>query len=383
MINTKDKRIAIFISSFRAGGGERVMVELANRFSQRGYVVDLVVINSTGEYKKDVLPEVNIIPLNARRIALSLPSLVNYFMKYKPTHMVALDEYTHILAILAKRASFSNTKIYLRLGNIFSILHQRHIDEGRKLIPRLSKLLYKKANGVIANSKGVAEDARKVFSLDDSQIKVIANPKPIEDIRKKASEMPDHPWFKNKETPIILGVGRLRKQKDFVTLIRAFAKVADEIPSRLVIVGKGREEKELRNEISNLNLQDKVLLAGFQENPYSYMNHSDVYVLPSLWEGLPNSLLEALIVGVPTISSDCQAGPREILAPNTDINTKITKRENAEYGMLFPVGDVDELALSIKEMLNGESEKYRNVFVERAAQYDTEKIVDQYLAIFE
>ena len=145
---------------------------------------------------------------------------------------------------------------------------------------------------------------------------------------------PDHPWLQDKQVPVIIGVGALAYVKDFNTLIRAFAKVRNDRPCKLIILGKGTLRDELLELAATLNIKDDVSLPGFVHKPYAYMAHSDVFALTSRWEGLGFVLIEALAVGTPAVATDCQSGPREIL-------------QDGKYGRLVPVGDDAALAEAI------------------------------------
>ncbi len=386
-MDIKNKRICFFLSSFRAGGGEKVMVELANAFAGRGYDTDLVVIKPIGEYRRCVSKAVNVVSVDGGRIILSLPRMIAYMRRRRPNVIIGLDEFTHLIALISKFVARTKTKIFLRVGNIYSILYERHRQEGRMVIPAISKLIYKYADHVIANSRGVADDLVKTVSLTKPPI-VIGNPKPLKVIEQKSGQFVDHPWFINKTKPIIVGVGRLRAQKDYPTLIRAFARLVKELPAVLVIIGCGREEKIIKKTIIECGVENSVWLAGYHDNPYALVARSDVFVQPSLWEGLPNALLEAMAVGVAVVSSDCEAGPREILAPDTDIHKhllpNIDSYYKAEYGVLFPVGDERALFGALKELVVNQQlrAEYSKKGRLRVSGFDTEIIVDKYEALF-
>jgi glycosyltransferase involved in cell wall biosynthesis len=143
-----------------------------------------------------------------------------------------------------------------------------------------------------------------------------------------------HDWLENPDIKVIMGIGRLTYQKDFPTLIKAFARVRQKINSRLVILGEGRQRKELEYFINDLGLTDDVQLPGFVTNPYQWLAKSTLFVLSSRWEGSPNALTEALALGIPVVSTDCRSGPREIL-------------RGGQLGRLVPVGDVMALSEAI------------------------------------
>jgi glycosyltransferase involved in cell wall biosynthesis len=171
------------------------------------------------------------------------------------------------------------------------------------------------------------------------KIKVIYNPVITPELFAKAEEPLDHPWFRPGEPPVVLGVGRLTQAKDFPTLIRAFALVRKERPARLMILGEGEERPKLEALVRELGLEEDVALPGFVGNPYKYIARAGVFVLSSAWEGLPTTLVEALALGTPVVSTNCKSGPEEIL-------------EEGRWGRLVPVGNIEELAKAIGESLS-------------------------------
>jgi len=175
----------------------------------------------------------------------------------------------------------------------------------------------------------------------------------------------NHPWFAPGEPPVILSVGRLTKQKDYPTLIRAFALVHRERPARLMILGEGEERPKLEALIQELSLDDDVSLPGFVDNPYAYMARSAVFVLSSAWEGLPTVLIEAMAVGTPVVATDCPSGPAEIL-------------EGGKWGKLVPVGDVEALAEAIARKISSPMQKSRLDVCER---FRMDKVIAQYIYI--
>src|SRR5262249_54469789 len=145
-------------------------------------------------------------------------------------------------------------------------------------------------------------------------------------------------WFAAGSPPVVLGVGRLALQKDFSTLIKAFAHVRSRAPARLLILGDGEKRVELEVLVKELGLTADVCLLGYVDNPFAYMRRCAAFVLSSEYEGLPNSLIEAMACGAPVISTDCPCGPAEIL-------------DGGRYGLLVPVGDVEAMAAAISATL--------------------------------
>jgi len=222
------------------------------------------------------------------------------------------------------------------------------------------------ADAVIAVSHDVAEDIVRHTGLDRNQITTIYNPTVTPDLAEKAKLYVDHPWLTPGSPPVILGAGRLSPQKDFQTLIKAFARIRAVHPARLIILGEGKKRNQLQALAQSLGVGDDVALPGFVENPFAWMTRSSIFVLSSAWEGLPGVLIEALACGCPTVSTDCPGGAAEILA-------------NGLYGMLVPVGDDKALAEAILATLD--TPPAPELLRKRAAQFSIEKAVNQYLEV--
>lgn len=357
------------------------MIDLANGFAERGYAVDLVVLKPVGQYAEQVDARVRVVSLDARRIILSLPKFVSYLRREPPEVLLALDEYTHLLALFARKISRAQTRIFLRVGNMFSELFTHYQGWKNKTLPFFVQKFYKYADGIIANSHGVADDIIKVTGIDKNKVSVIYNPKNLEFIRTRSQEEVGHIWLARKTVPVIIAVGRLRVQKNFPLLIRAFVRVVRNIPSRLIIIGGGREEERLRALLRELDCEDIVSLPGYQDNPYAYMSKADLFVSASLWEGMPNTILEALVCGLPVIASDCDSGPREILAPDTDYRFRLKSGiEYAKYGVLFAVNDENALVEAMTKLLRDTAlrREYASRTSERIKEFDSQKILDDY-----
>jgi glycosyltransferase involved in cell wall biosynthesis len=187
----------------------------------------------------------------------------------------------------------------------------------------------------------VARDLAATALLPLDSIETIYNPVINDQMLTNAKEPVTHEWFKSMGILVILGVGKLEPQKDFPNLIHAFAKVHETRPARLVILGWGPDRPELEALIQTLGLEADVALLGYVENPYAYMARSSVFALSSAWEGLPTVLIEAMALGLPVVSTDCESGPAEILA-------------DGKYRYLTPVGDSAALAEGILRVLGGQ-----------------------------
>jgi glycosyltransferase involved in cell wall biosynthesis len=367
IIMITNKKIALFLSSLRGGGAERVFLNLANEFTNRGFKVDLVLAQKEGPYLDRVSKGIRVVDLEAKRVLFSLLPLLRYLKKENPDILISSMEHVNITSVLAKLLSHSKTKIIARVANTlsFSLKGTKWYKRGVRKYGAM--LFYRLADEVVTNSKGSADDLSKTLKIPRSKIKVIYNPTVTTDILEKANEKTNHKWLKNKTCPAILGVGRLfDKQKDFSALIRAFAKLRRTRDAKLIILGEGGDREKLEELVKVLNLKDDVDMPGFVNNPYAYMAKTDVYVLSSRWEGLPNTLIEAMACGTPVVSTNCPSGPAEIL-------------EDGKYGKLVPVEGVDALAEAIQAILD--SSLNSNILRKRASFFSVESAAKKYLEL--
>ena len=330
-------RIALLVPSLAGGGIATVLLVIARGLADRGYAVDLVVFNRSGELDGRVPDDVRLIDLGVRKLPAALPKLVGYLKSARPGLVIAASWYAVFIALAAKRFCCPGIRLWVRQDNVHSI-QAAHARRKHRLILKAIRLLLPSAERIIAVSAGVAEDLQRQAPRIAGRVRVVPNPVPHDDIAAMAAAPLDHPWFDEPDVPVILSAGRLVGQKDFSTLIRAFAEVAKSRPARLVILGEGRERDALAGLARELGVAEGVDLPGFVVNPFTWMSRARVFAVSSIDEGLSMVLVEAMACGTPVVSTDCPHGPREVL-------------EGGRWGPLVPVGDAHALAEAILETL--------------------------------
>jgi glycosyltransferase involved in cell wall biosynthesis len=361
----QQKRVAIFIPDMRGGGAQRVAMNLCRGISERGHLVDLVLAEATGPYLAEIPESVHLVDLRARRILLSLPALVRYLREEKPAALLSFLHYANIVALWARRLARCPKRVVVTEHNTLSSSVENALGLALRLMPQLTRLFYPWADAVVAVSQGVADDLAQRTGISRKRIQVIYNPVVTPQLREKARTRAEHPWFRDANQPVIVAVGRLTAQKDFSTLIRAFACVRRTRAVRLLILGEGEERPQLEALVKQLCLDQDVSLPGFVPNPYPYMAQASLFILSSRWEGLPTVLVEALYCGTPIVSTDCPSGPREIL-------------RGGQYGRLVPVADVASLARAIEIILDNRGNRPPR---ESVKPFEMETIVRQYMSI--
>lgn len=357
--------ISIFLPSLRGGGVERMRLYLAKRFVERGYKVEFVLAKCEGPYLGEVPKNINVVDLKAGRVLTSLPALVRYLRRAQPVALLSAMDHSNIVALWAKRFAMVRARVVVSVHTTLSMV-VNHTNHRGRLIPYIARWCYGWADGIVAVSRGVADDLSNAIRLPRERIRVIYNPVVVPEIFELAREPVNHSWFRAGEPPVVLSVGRLTAAKDYPTLLRAFSQVIKVRPMRLVVLGEGEERARLEAKVLGLGLEDIVSLPGFAKNPYAYMSKAKVFVLSSAWEGFGNVLVEAMAVGTPVVATDCPNGPAEIL-------------ENGKYGRLVPVGNAEALAEGILAVLDGTTNS--EVLRHRAKEFFYDDIADQYLEI--
>ncbi len=358
--------IALFLPSVRGGGAQRVVVNLAQGMSERGRRVDLVLGTAVGPFLERLPPAVRLVDLGARRLVGSIGPLVGYLRRERPRALVSSMSHANVIALLAARLAGRGTPVMVTEHNTMS----QAGGEGplaRRFWPILLRACYPWADSVVAVSRGAADDFAATTGFPRARIAVVYNPVITSELMAMAKLAPDHPWFGPGQPPVILAVGRLTVQKDFPTLLRAFAEVRRRRRARLIILGEGEGREALESLAADLGLTADVALPGFRDNAMAYMACSAVFVLSSAWEGLPTVLIEALAAGTGVVSTDCPSGPREIL-------------QDGRLGALVPVGDAAALAAAMDVALGRPAGVTP---AEALAPFTQDSAVDHYLRLIE
>jgi len=353
-------RLALFTTFLGSGGAERVTVNLAKGFRDHGLEVDLV-LTRFGPQQYEIPSGVRLINIGAPRIYAALPGIIRYLRQVQPDIVLSAEAAVNVTVLLAWRLSGSRARIFVAEHNSRIEATKNSRDWRVKLLPVFIRKTYPWTDGIVAVSKGAADQLAKIAPIVKHKIRVIYNPVVSEELFVKAEQPLNHPWFCKGEPPVILAAGRLIFQKDFTTLIRAFALVRKKRPARLMILGEGKDRARLEALVRKLGLEEDVALPGFVENPYKYMKRASVFVLSSRWEALPTVLIEAMACGCPVVSTDCPSGPAEIL-------------ENGKWGRLVPIHSPELLAKAILETLE------RPIYAtERAKYFSLERATQEYL----
>lgn len=288
-----------------------------------------------------------------------------YFIKRtitteKPNIVISINNYANIILSFCNLLSKNGPKTILTHHNNLSQVIDKRCSPLVRFILRIFLFIIFKKSYHIAVSKGVADDIKNLSK--QKNIKVIPygfNFKKVNRIKSLS---------KRKK---ILSIGRFDKQKDFMNIITAFSYVIKKYKKcNLTLIGDGQDHYKLLNYVNKLNLTKFIKIIGWKSNINEYLRMFDLFIFSSLYEGLPNVIIEAMSHGLPVISTDTPFGPREIL-------------DNGTYGILVPMKDPEAMARAIYELLTDEKkyDHYSQKSLERAKYFSLEKMLNSYQKI--
>ena len=361
----RGKSLVVYLPDLAGGGVERIHINLAPHFLAAGLKLTFLLDRRAGSLVDKIPPGVDVHVLNASRQIAAIPRLVRYLQSHRVDCLLSNMEHANVICVWARRLAGARTKIIATQHNSFSDQVRRRSWKF-KILPQLYHWTLPSADSIVCVSDGVARDLAKMCGLDRGRMRVIYNGVVTGDMKRLADEPVDHPWFTSGE-PVLVAAGRLVKQKDYPTLLKAFAKLTKQKPSRLLILGEGPLRGELRALAKRLAIVDRVDMPGFVENPLRYMRRAAAFVLASRFEGFGNVLAEAMACGTPVVSTDCPHGPSEIL-------------DFGRYGRLAPPGQPDALAAAILATLN--SPLRAEDLKSRAESFSATQCALSYLSLF-
>ncbi len=367
---TEPADVAFLLPNLAGGGVERVVLNLSAALVAAGRSVEVVLLRAEGELLASLDKRVRVVELGVTvpsdaLFVLGLPALTRYLRARPPRVLYSGMTSLNVMALWARRRSRAATAVVVSEHVPVSVNATTH--PLKRLLPAIVRRAYPHADAIVAVATALADDLARVARIPRERIDVVYNPVVTPRLLTQAQQPPEHPWFAD-DAPIVLGIGRLTPQKDFVTLIEAFALLRARRQCRLLILGEGEQRAELEALVRQRGLEEHVALPGFVPNPASYLGHADAFALSSRYEGLAVVLIEALACGCPVVSTDCLSGPDEIL-------------ESGRYGRLVPVADPRALADALDATL--EAPLPAETLRERAAAFTVEAIAPRYTAIFD
>ena len=377
----REKKVLFLIPTLFRGGAERVISEVSLALPES--IEPVIVV-----FEKKIS-----FPYRGKLVSLDSPISKNLFLRFFRFFV----RWLKFLKVLASEKPDCVVSAGASANAISILAHPRpvvrvdmHISGSRKGWRQLPfklfvRFFFKKAHLLVAVSKAIALDLEKNFRIPPEKIRVIYNPVNVKKLQALAQEPLDPEYESLFACPVIIAMGRLERQKGHQYLLRAFTQVKKKIPqAQLVLLGEGSLKGSLQELSHELGIQDSVHFLGWQENPFRFLARAKVFALSSIFEGLPDVLLEALACQLPIVSFDCKSGPREVLSPMSNINGVASDVEKAPYGILVPPNNEALLAQALLQVLQNEvlQQRYRQLARERAQDFDISVVLPQWHFLF-
>lgn len=364
------RSVAFFLPDFKGGGAERALLTVAGGVAEArpDWRVHLVVGAERGPLATEVDPRLERHPLGAPTIVRAFPALVHWLRRTRPDAIVSTLPHTNVASFLARRLAAVPTRAYGLATTAYSLSFAGRRTSKTLFLPAAMRLAYPLADRIVTVSDGVARDAHRFLRMPRERFVTLYDPVVDDELPARAARAIDHPWLQGEGPPVILSAGRLAREKDFPSLLRAFASLRAERPARLIVLGEGPLRPQLEAYARELGVERDVDLPGFVSNPFAYMGHADAYALTSLREGLPNALIQAMACGCPVVSTDCPGGVREIL-------------EDGRVGRLVPVGDPEALAEALARTLDETPDA--TALIEASNKFSKDRTIRAWVAFLE
>lgn len=364
------KAISVFLPSLQGGGAERAAINLANYWASNGYAVEFVLMERRGEFLDAVSPAIAISSLECNRFRRLPGALIAYLRRRRPDVTLAFMWPLTSITVMAWWLAGRPGQLFLSEQVGLTDHVQRDLRTPLRVVSSILKFSHRRASGVMACSRGAADDLANLSGMRPEMVNVIYNPV-VEDTPPRIDFLPDASrreqlWQGQFRTHLVT-VGTLKPQKNHRLLLQAFAKLAIELNAALVILGEGGLRAMLEQDVQDLGLQGRVVMPGFHADPTPWYQAADLFVLSSDFEGFANVVAEALACGTPVVSTDCPHGPAEIL-------------EQGRYGELVPVGDADALAAGIRRSAIRPWD--REALQRRALDFSIPRQAEAYLDLF-
>jgi glycosyltransferase involved in cell wall biosynthesis len=367
-MSSERKRVLFLAPSLAGGGAERVFSNLLRHLNRDQFDVHLAVLNAAGTYHQDVPEHVVVHDLKVSRARHALPRVVRLVWTLRPQAILSTLGYMNLMLILGKPLLPHVTKVLVRETTILSTFLQEETKHPQ-FWGRLYRYVYGRANKVVCSSEAMVNDMVEHLKLPREKLVCIYNPLDVEGVRECAA-IGGNPY--GGPGPHLIAAGRLSREKGLDVLLDAMPFILEHFPNaRLAILGEGPLRAQLTERTQKLGLAESVSFMGFQQNPWPYLKHADLFVLPSRYEGLPNILLEAIALGTPVVASDCPGAIREIQAMGAEMI--LVPREN-------PVALAEAIVLICRSP--SISSEYPAISPPVLGKFELQRIIGEYAALF-
>jgi glycosyltransferase involved in cell wall biosynthesis len=376
------KHILMIIPNLDFGGAQRSFSNLSIELSKK-HRLYVAVFNT--HHKFTINHGGHLIDLNVPGANTVAGKLYYFFARIWRLRAIKRKYSIDVALSFLEGADYVNVLSKRKECTIISVrgskLHDAEIKGGLGWLRHhvLMPAIYRKADHIITVSEGIKQELIQHYGQRPGSITTIYNFYDAEAIAQlKMAALPPvfEPIFRH---PVIITSGRLHVQKNIAGLLDVFASIPQRYTHKLVVLGDGELRETLLQRADLLGLRSwaswqhealdesrQVFFAGYQDNPFPFISRATLYICTSSWEGFPNSLAEAMVCGVPVVSTDCPTGPRELLAGMEASNTRIQDTEIASCGYLMPLLNehpntdaVRVWAAGIQPLLNNANERER------------------------
>ena len=363
-------KVALFVHALTGGGAERVVSHVLRHLDRSRFEPLLILIVKKGVFLDDLPGDIRV--LDCGRDAGAgrwswVRTLADFLRSEQPDVVLSLLWYANAIAAIVRRLSGGNFRLVLSERSTVLGSREGWLEEALRRMA--IRFLYPTAEAIVVNSEALRSQFTGHFGFPARTVHTIQNPLDID--RILASARNGEPGAsRGRDRAIVVGMGRLSKEKGFDILLRAVACLRT--PAKLLLLGEGRDQESLVRLARSLGISERVEFLGFRKNPYSVLREATVFALPSRYEGFPNGLSEAMALGIPCVATRCRTGPEELITHNRN-------------GLLVPVADPVAMAAAIDRLLSDPALCERLGTAARAAagRYDAPSIIRRYENVIE
>lgn len=361
-------KICVAVSAFSLTGVPLAQLRFARALAGMGHEIDFLIGGIDYRFPETpypVVPGVNVVTLDQTKVRFMFKSLCAYLKSAKPEVVFSAEDHFNGAFLLAAITTGSKAKISGSSRVPPSDSYSNAIFSKRWLKKQLMRAVMWRADALTCVSEDMVDDYRHYFGSSAPHVGV-HNIIVDEQSKSRMLEPVDHEWFSNRDFPLLVAAGTLTTRKGFADLINAMSHVPRPKGARLLVLGDGPLRAELQSQIDSLGLSEVVCLHGLVDNPLKYFARSDIFVLSSYAEGLPNVLVEAMMCGCTPVATDCRTGPREVI-------------DGDRFGYLVPVGDHVAMAKAIESAIDRPIPKER--IAEAIKSFTPEAVISRHFAI--
>lgn len=363
--------IHIFIAHMGIGGSERVCVNLANEWAAMGNEVHIAVLNLENDVNTHLLDKsIQVHELGVSRLRYSAIPMLKYLKQYKPSFIFVFGKEMAIIMNKLKKLKLTNVKVVVRILNNVNIALAKE-DNVSPIVEKYLQSAQKQMSSMeaaIAQCKAMGKMVVDSGVVAPEKLFVIYNPVSRDLIEKVEKVREGQAGAEAGRTGRITFIGRVDPQKQPDQLIKSYRLIKEKMPdTTLRIVGNGNLMDQTKQQVKDLGLEDSVIFDGIRKDMENVYADTDVVILSSQYEGMPNALIEAIGCGIPVVSYDCPIGPAEII-------------EDGVNGFLVKQDNVEELAektcIALKQSWD------RDIIKATCKKFDVTAIAENYIEIF-